>query len=209
MMNETKSTNAARSVWWKLGVPAAVVAAITPLVMGAATHITPTVVLEKQADVIRATLPADQYFVRTVKVGKEDMKRIEDAGGFKLKDPEVKFYVGKDGSGGVLGVVLFPQVNTQHGPLEVGLTLAPDGTLSRAIVTKATVETKPWIVRAMKTGFLDEYEGAPVGERSPQAIAKLEGGKPGSLPEWMGKIAVRAVDQGAVLYRTLYGESGS
>lgn len=184
---------------------AAVVALLAPIVMGAALHITPTVVLQKQADVIRATLPADAYFVRTVKVGKQDMKRIEEAGGVELKDPEVRFYVGKSSEGEVKGIVLFPQVNTQHGPLEVGLTLAPDGTLSRAIVTKATVETKPWIIEAMKTGFLDEFEGVPVGERSSQALAKLESANPGKLPEWMGKIAVRAVDQGAVLYRTLYG----
>lgn len=101
--------------------------------------------------------------------------------------------------------MLFPQVNTQHGPLEVGLTLAPDGSLSRVVVTKATVETKPWILEAVKTGFLGEFEGARIGERSPQALAKLEGAKPGKLPEWMGKVAVRAVDQGAVLYNTLYG----
>lgn len=190
----------------KFGASLAVAAFVAPLVMGAAAmHITPTVVLQKQADVIRATLPADAYFVRTVKVGKRDMKKIEDAGGVKLKDPEVRFYVGKSSAGDVKGIVLFPQVNTQHGPLEVGLTLAPDGTLSRVIVTKATVETKPWIIEAEKTGFLGEYEGAPVGDRSPQALAKLKGAKPGKLPEWMGKIAVRAVDQGAVLYRTLYG----
>ncbi|MGD8496215.1 MAG: hypothetical protein PVF05_08470 [Gemmatimonadales bacterium] len=193
----------------KLGVPLVVAAALAPIVMGAAVHITPTVVIQKQADVIRATLPADAYFVRTVKVGKEDMKRIEEAGGVKLKDPEVKFYVGKSSAGEVQGVVLFPQVNTQHGPLEVGLTLAPDGTLSRAIVTKATVETKPWILEAVKTGFLDEFQGAPVGQRSSEALAKLEGAKPGKLPEYMGKIALRAVDQGAVLYTTLYGTDGS
>lgn len=193
----------------RLGVPLVAAVALAPIVMGAAVHITPTVVIQKQADVIRATLPADAYFVRTVKVGKEDMKRIEQAGGVKLKDPEVKFYVGKSSAGEVQGVVLFPQVNTQHGPLEVGLTLAPDGTLSRAIVTKATVETKPWILEAVKTGFLDEFQGAPVGQRSAQALAKLEGAKPGKLPEFMGKIAVRAVDQGAVLYTTLYGAGGS
>ena len=190
---------------WKYGVPLTLAAILAPVLMAAAVHITPTVVIQKQADVIRATLPADAYFVRTVKVGKQDMKKIEDAGGFELKDPEVRFYVGKSSAGDVQGVVLFPQVNTQHGPLEVGLTLAPDGSLSRVVVTKATVETKPWILEAVKTGFLGEFEGARIGERSPQALAKLEGTKPGKLPEWMGKVAVRAVDQGAVLYNTLYG----
>ena len=30
-----------------------------------------------------------------------------------------------------------------HGPIEVGLTMKPDGTVASAVVTKAKVETKP------------------------------------------------------------------
>jgi hypothetical protein len=190
----------------KLCLPAILTSAAAAIaILGAATHITPTVVLQKQADVIRASLPADRYSLKTVEVGKEDVKRIEDVGGFKLKEPKVKFYVGRDAGGQVLGVVLFPQVNTPHGPLEVGLTLAPDGELTKVAVTKATVETKPWIQKAIETGFLSEFEGAPAADGSSRALARLQGAHLGRLPEWMGKIAVQAVDQGNVLYRTLYG----
>lgn len=196
-----------RSTWKRSGLPAALTAALVPVVLGAASHITPTVVLQKQADMIRTTLPADQYFLQTVQVGKDDVRRIQDAGGFELKDPEVKFYVGRDTDGQVLGVVLFPQVNTRHGPLEVGMTVAPGGRVTKVVVTKATVETKPWIQKAMETGFLEEFEGAPAGDASPRALARLQSGQTGRMPEWMGEVAIQAVERGAVLYRTLYSAS--
>ena len=122
-----------------LAIGAMVIAATT----AAAPHITPMVVLTEQADVIRRTLDdADEFFVRTVEIGRDALASIREEVSFELEDPEYNFYYGTDMSGRVVGVVLFPQANTQHGPVEVGLTLDRDGVVVSAIMTKATAESR-------------------------------------------------------------------
>jgi hypothetical protein len=170
-------------------------------------HITPTVVLEKQADLIKETLPgAKQYFLRTVDIGKADFGRIEREGGFKPEGDRVKFYYGKDGAGKEAGVVLFPQVNTQHGPLEVGLTMNPDGTVRDAVVTKATVETKPWVLQAVKAGLMKNFEGMRPGDDPAKALQGLSSEELGKMPYYMAEIAAKAVGRGLVLYDVLYSK---
>jgi hypothetical protein len=181
---------------------------LLPVLAGAADHITPTVVLRRQADVIRSTLPdATQFFLKTVDIGKKDLARIEAAADFKPEDPKVKFYYGQDGSGKVVGIVLFPQVNTQHGPFEVGLTLNPDGRVRGVAVTKATVETKPWVEKAVGTGFLDDMEGLAAGENPGHALEKLGSAAIGEMPTYAGRQLVEAVQRGLTLYQVLYAGS--
>ena len=104
----------------------------------------------KHADFIRQTLTgAKQYFVRTVNIGKQDLAAIRKAGDFTPADPDVQFYLGQGEGGAPVGVVLFQQVDTPHGPIEVGLTFGPDGAVAHAMVTTATVETKPWVQEAI------------------------------------------------------------
>ena len=118
--------------------------ALAAMVLGAAAHPTPKVVLVRHADFIRQTIPgAKGYFVRTVTIGKEDLATIRKAGDFTPDDPDVQFFLGQGDGGATVGVVLFQQVDTPHGPIEVGLTLGPDGAIADAAVTTATVETKP------------------------------------------------------------------
>ena len=122
---------------------------LSTALLGAAAHPSPKVVLIKHADYIRQTLAgATQYFVRTVDIGKQDLAAIRQKSDFTPDDPDVEFYLGQGGGGAPVGVVLFQQVDTPHGPLEVGLTFKPDGSIARAGVTTATVETKPWVQEA-------------------------------------------------------------
>jgi hypothetical protein len=177
------------------------------LALSAATprHITPTVVLEKQADVIRTTVPgATGFFLKTVDIGRTDYERIRTEGGFEPEDDAFKFFYGKDASGKVAGVVLFPQVNTQHGPLEVGLSMTPDGAIRKAVVTKATVETKPWVMAATKAGLMKGFEGMRPGDDASGVPAALAGDDLGKMPVYMAKITAEAVARGLVLYRVLY-----
>lgn len=202
---EIRSTKGVRRVAALL-VGGAAVAAVT-----GSAHITPTVVLHKQADVIRTTLPAASYFVRTVDLGKAELRRIKEDGGFKPEDTEFKFFYGKDGSGEMQGVVLFPQVNTQHGPLEVGVTLSPEGRVTKVTITKATVETKPWILKAVKAGLTRGFVGMKPGDDPARALDALDRKRLGEMPYFMAETAARAVGRGLVLYRDLFegGSSGS
>ncbi len=173
----------------------------------AAPHITPTVVLKKQADMIKETVPAaKQFFLRTVEIGKTDFERIRREGGFKPEDDRMKFYYGTDASGRNAGVVLFPQVNSQHGPLEVGLTMNADGTVRDAVVTKATVETKPWVLAAVKAGLMERFRGMRPGDDPAAALQGLSSDQLGKMPYYMATLAAETVGRGLILYDVLYGK---
>ena len=182
--------------------------ALPLMLLVGARHPTPTVVLVKQTDLIRATLDgAKQFFVRKVTIGKDDLARIRKEVDFSPEDPDLSFYVGKTGEGKLVGVVLFPQVNTIHGPIEVGLTLKPDGTIASAVVTKASVETKPWVEEAVAAGLLKRFQGMGYGDDVKRALGQLSPGQIGQMPYWEAGVIAAAVQQGLVLYHMLFHEA--
>jgi hypothetical protein len=183
--------------------------AFTAALLGAAVHPSPKVELVKRADYIQHTLAgATQYFVRTVDIGKQDLAAIRQKGDFTPDDPDVQFYLGQTAGRAPVGVVLFHQVDTPHGPLEVGLTFSPDGAIARAAVTTCTVETKPWVLEAVGTGLMDTFTGMKQGDDPRKALATVQG-KLGGMPEYMAELIATAVGQGMVLYGTLYKGSAS
>jgi hypothetical protein len=183
--------------------------ALAAAALGAAAHPTPKVVLVKHADFIRQTVGgAKQYFVRTVSIGKQDLAAIRQAGDFTPADPDVQFFLGQGADGTTAGVVLFQQVDTPHGPLEVGLTFGPNGAVAHAMVTTATVETKPWVQEAIATGLMDKFVGMREGDDPRKALQSV-GGKLDGMPEYMAELVATAVGRGLVLYGTLYKESAS
>jgi hypothetical protein len=171
-----------------------------------ARHPTPTVVLVKQTDLLRSALGgggARQFFVRKVTIGKDDLARIRKEVDFSPEDPDLSFYLGKDGAGKLVGISLFPQVNTMHGPIEVGLTLKPDGSVASAVVTKATVETKPWVEEAVAAGLPQRFQGLRYGDDVKRALSPLAG-RIGQMPYFEAGVIAAAVRQGLVLYHTLF-----
>jgi hypothetical protein len=195
---------------------------ITPTILGAAlllahpaappssaptSHPTPKVVLIKHADFIRQSVTgARQYFVRTVDIGKDDLAAIRKASDFTPEDPDVQFYLGQGDGGATAGVVLFQQIDTPHGPLEVGLAFGPDGKIAHTMVTTATVETKPWVQQAIAAGLMDKFTGMRAGDDTRKA---LDGLKLDGMPQYMAELVATAVGRGMVLYSTLYKEKES
>jgi len=175
--------------------------------LAAAHHPTPTVVLAKQADVIKATLPsATKFFVRKVTLGKDDLARIQKEVDFSPQDPDVTFYLGTTEAGKLAGVVLFPQVNTAHGPIEVGLTINPDGTVASVVVTKASVETKPWVEQAVAAGLTRRFQGLRYGDDVSGAYAQISAEQVGQMSYWEATVVASAVKQGLVLHHYLFRE---
>jgi len=127
---------------------------------------------------------------------------------FTPEDPDVEFYLGQGDGGRLVGVVLFQQVDTPHGPLEVGITIGPDGAITSAKVTTATVETKAWVQEAVATGLMDRFTGMRAGEDSRKALATVQG-KLGGMPEYMAELIATAVGRAMVLYSTLYEASAA
>jgi hypothetical protein len=175
--------------------------------LGVTAHPTPKVVLVKHADFIRQTIPAKGYFVRTVTIGKDDLAAIRKASDYTPDDPDVQFFLGQDGDGKTTGVALFQQVDTPHGPLEVGLTFGPNGAIASVVVTTATVETKPWVQEAIASGFMKGFVGMRQGDDPRKALGgnqRLSG-----MPQYMAELIATAVGRGLVLYGTLYKESAA
>jgi hypothetical protein len=185
---------------------------ITTLALAAAAlgagHPTPRVVLVKHADFIRQTLPAArQFFVRTVTIGKEDLATIRQVSDFTPDDPDVQFYLGQGDDGATVGVVLFQQINTPHGPIEVGLTFGPDGAIADAAVTTATVETKPWVQAATATGLMKRFAGMRRGDDARKALGS--GDALGAMPQYLAVLIATAVGRGLALHGTVYKGSAS
>jgi hypothetical protein len=175
------------------------------VLLAALPHITPTVTLVKHADAIKQAIGgAAHYFARTVDIGRNDLASIKRDASYTPDQENVRFYYGTDDAGKLTGVMLFPEVNTQHGPLEVGLALAPDGTVLKVIATKATVETKPWVEAMVKSGYLDHFTGLHAGDDARQVLAHASRTELGAMPYWTAEIVTLAVQRGSVLYRVLF-----
>ena len=80
-------------------------------------------------------------------------------------------------------------------------------TVSHAMVTTATVETKPWVEEAIATGLLKRFQGMRYGDDVKGALGQLSPGQTGQMPYWEAGVITAAVQQGLVLYQTLFHEA--
>ena len=172
-------------------------------VVAALLHITPTVVLVKRQDAVNRLLPgADQFAAREVHLSSTDSRRVHDAVGWEPPDGMITFYIGKHQEQ-VTGALIFMRVDSQHGPLELAVGFDPRGTVRGVEVTKATVETKPWVLEALRAGLTDSYRGL-AHDQAPAGAAKV---KPqiGAMPGYMAELIDKGVMHGAAAYRLFYG----
>ncbi len=148
--------------------------------IAAMLHITPIVVLVKRPDAVQALLPgADAYVAREVHLSGTDAHRLHEAVDWSPEDGVLVFYGGTAGSTSV-GALEFVRVDTPHGPVEVAVGFTPQGAVRGVVVTKATVEMKPWVLEAVAAGLTDHYRGlkpggAPGGAGGAAGIASRAG----------------------------------
>jgi hypothetical protein len=170
--------------------------------VAAALHITPTVVLVKRPDAVKALLPgADAFFADDIHLSDADAHRLHEAVDWSPKDGVLTFYTGKQGNR-VVGALAFVRVDTPHGPVEVAVGFEPGGTVARVLVTKATVETKPWVLEALRTGLTDSYVGLKLGA-VPGGAAAVES-KVGTLPHYMAEQVDKGVARALAAYGAFY-----
>jgi len=177
------------------------------LLLGAAAaallHITPTVVLLKRNEVVARLLPgADQFTARELHLSSADSKQLHDAAGWEPADGVITFYVGKHEQR-EQGSLLFVRVDSPHGPLEVAVGFEPAGTIRGVEVTKATVETKPWVSEALKAGLTAQYRGLAL-TAMPGGAAKVRP-QVGAMPAYMAELVDKGVMHAAATYRLFYG----
>jgi hypothetical protein len=177
------------------------------LLAGLATllHITPTVVLVKREDAVRRLLPeATEFTAREVHLSNADAHRLWAAANWSPSEGVVTFYTGANG-GDTIGALTFIRVDTPHGPIEVAVGLGTSGTVRAVAVTKATTETKPWMLEALRAGLLEQYAGAGP-DRAPNGAAAIRA-KVGALPAFIAGEVDKAVVRALAAYRMFYRAS--
>ena len=165
-------------------------------------HVTPTVELVKRADAVHQIFPAaDAWFERELHLSDPDAHRLHEALDWSPEDGVLRFYRGKHGDAPV-GAIVFVRVDTPHGPVEVAVGFATDGAVASVVVTKATVETKPWVLTAVRAGLCDHYRGIRPGV-TPRGAAAVRDAA-GELPTYMATQIDKGVERALVAYADFY-----
>lgn len=177
-------------------------ASLVSAVVAALLHITPTVILVKRPDAVAQLLPgADQFFARELHLSAADAHRLHLAIDWSPDNGVLTFYSGRRGAADV-GTLTFVRVDTPHGPMEIAVSFGPDRFVRGVVVTKATVETRPWVVEALRAGLADRYHGLKPAD--PPAGAAAIKSRVGEMAEYIAREIDRGVARALVAYREFY-----
>ena len=169
-------------------------------VIAALLHITPVVVLVKRPDAVQTLLPgADAYVASEVHLSAKDAHRLHEGVDWSPEDGVLVFYGGTAGTTSV-GALEFVRVDTPHGPIEVAVGFTPQGAVRGVVVTKATVEMKPWVLEAVAAGLTDHYRGLKPGGEAPGGAAGIAS-RAGNLAVYVAG----EVDKGVARALAAYG----
>jgi hypothetical protein len=176
------------------------------LMLGAAAaaliHITPTVVLVTRSDAVAKLLEGSERFTaREVHLSAADDRRLREAADWTPADGVITFYLGKH-QDRVKGVLVFIRVDSPHGPVEVAVGFDGAGVIQGVEVTKATVETKAWMVEAVRAGLTAHYRGLRIGV-APGGAATVKG-KVGTMAAYMAELVDKGVVHAGAAYRLFY-----
>lgn len=165
-------------------------------------HVTPTVELVKRVDAVRQIFPAaDAWFERELHLSDPDAHKLHQALDWSPEDGVLRFYTGKH-AGAAVGALVFVRVDSPHGPVEVAVGFGTDGAVASVVVTKATVETKPWVLAALRAGLADHYKGMKAGT-VPKAAQQIRD-VAGELPAYMAAQIDKGVQRALVAYAEFY-----
>jgi len=171
--------------------------------VAALLHITPVVVLVKRPDAVQALLPgADAYVAREVHLSAADAHRLHEAVDWSPEDGVLVFYEGAAGSTSV-GALEFVRVDTPHGPIEVAVGFTPQGAVRGVVVSKATIEMKPWVLEAVAAGLTDHYRGLKPGGEAPGGAAAVAS-RVGNLAAYVAGEVDKGVARALASYGAFY-----
>jgi hypothetical protein len=167
-------------------------------------HITPTVVLVERPAAVAQLLPgADKFFAREVHLADADAHKLHVAVDWGPPDDILTFFTGRAGVETV-GVLQFVRVDTPHGPVEVAVSFDPHGVVHGVVVTKATVETKPWMLEALRAGLAGRYQGLKPDD-TPRGAEAIRG-TVGDLAYFIAQQVDKGVARALAAYHLFYAK---
>src|SRR5207245_9718920 len=153
-------------------------------------------------DASQARLPAaPAYFAPAVHLRTPDAHRLHKAVAWSPEDGVLTFYVGRTGPA-MVGALEFVRADTPHGPIEVAVGFTPQGTVRGVLVTKATVEMKPWVLEAVGAGLTNHYRQLKPGD-SPNGAAAIAG-QAGDLAEYIAGEVDKGVARALAAFGAFY-----
>lgn len=163
-----------------------------------------TVILETRGDVIQELLPsATNYFVKKVVLNQHNKAKIKAQGNFSPQIPYVKFFYGEDASGSLVGTVLFNQMTTRHGLIEVAIALTPAGEVSKVIVTKAAAGMESSVKAVISAGLMKNFTGLSAQSMT-DPMKDVSESDLGAMPYYVAQVITTAVIRGVVYYNILF-----
>jgi hypothetical protein len=163
-------------------------------------HITPPVVLVSDRDaVLGMTGGAKKFFVREVRLSREEREAIQRQWGWRPEEDLYRFYIGRDEAGQLTAAVIFLTEFTIHGPVRVAIGLGSDGKVRDAKVVELTEETYPWLKPLIDQDFTRDYAGrgsqGSFGLSERFARAGLD-----SMPQFYAQVVGSLIQRAAILF---------
>jgi hypothetical protein len=163
-------------------------------------HITPPVVLVSDRDaVLGMTGGAKKFFVREVRLSREEREAIQRQWEWRPEEDLYRFYIGRDDAGQLTAAVIFLTEFTIHGPVRVAIGLGSDGKVRDAKVVELTEETYPWLKPLIDQDFTRDYAGrgsqGSFGLSERFTRAGLD-----SMPQFYAQIVASLIQRAAILF---------
>lgn len=163
-----------------------------------------TVSLVSQGDVISQSMPtAKNFYVKEIPISERNKAEIQAQGNFTPSTTELKFFYGEDSTGSLVGTVLFLKMETQYGPIEVGVVFAPAGAVSNVVVTEATAETVPWVKAAENANVAKALIGISSASAS-DPLKDVSESAIGTKPYFIAQVMATAAIRGAIYYNKMF-----
>lgn len=136
-------------------------------------HVTPNVQLVRRGEFLKESLPgATKFFEKPLVISDDHRTAMRRETGWAPSDQDTRVYVGRDGEGRLVGLVIFLWVSSQHGPLGIGVAFDPDVTVRRVAINDVSGEALPWVRPLIEAGGLDGFVGLPSTARpDPEKVA--------------------------------------
>lgn len=163
-----------------------------------------TVVMVMKGDFIKNSLPtATDFFVKDVFLGQRQRAEIKAQGSFSPQVSRLKFFYGRNKAGDLVGTVLFNQMITRYGPVEVGVAFTPSGAVSNVAVTRATAQTEPWIESVEGSALMKDLIGLTQNSGT-DPMKNISESSLGTGPYFMAQVITTAVTRAIVYYNRLF-----
>ena len=166
------------------------------IAFGARAHTTPPVRLATERETATRLIgAAARYFLREVRPSAGERATIHQRTGWNADAGRYRVYVGRTADGAVLASAVFLTDFTVHGPVRVGVALAPDGKVKGAAVIEVSEEAYAWVKPLLDRGFLERFAGTD-GNSAP-AAAEAAGN---AMQRFYARVIAGLVVRAAVLY---------